>query len=386
MKVCMILLDSFKYDNRTYKECIVLGKNGYEVVVLGIKDSDTPESEEFELFKVRRIKVNSRYLGKNKVTLLIKIMEYFLKSCLQSIRERANFYHCHNAESLLIGYIASRINRSKLIYDSRELFLDKYGYKFIPKFFKYIFYLYERFFIGRVDAVIDVNENRANVLISRYKISKPIVISNFPFYDRYINTNKIRRVLGLNNLQKIVLYSGAIREDRGIKVLIESAKLINKDTVIVFMGDGEVEKFMKLIRELNLENKVFFIPPVTPGEIYEYIVSADIGVCLIENVSLNNYLGTPSKLFDYLICGVPVIAGGFLGAKEWVEKNEVGKVVDPNNPIEIANAINEILNNPSMINKFKENALFLAKNKYNWDIESCKLLSLYKRLENEKYK
>ncbi len=85
--------------------------------------------------------------------------------------------------------------------------------------------------------------------------------------------------------------------------------------------------------------------------------------------------------------GIPVIASNFPLWKEIIEENNCGICIDPMEPEQIANAINQVLGNPAMAKEMGENGQRHVKEKYNWSIEEEKLISLYKSLaENKKLK
>ena len=66
--------------------------------------------------------------------------------------------------------------------------------------------------------------------------------------------------------------------------------------------------------------------------------------------------------------------------KELVEGNNCGIVVDPQNPTEISNAIQYLIDNTEEANKKGKNGRKAVKEIYNWKIEEKKLIKLYKRL------
>jgi glycosyltransferase involved in cell wall biosynthesis len=92
----------------------------------------------------------------------------------------------------------------------------------------------------------------------------------------------------------------------------------------------------------------------------------------------------PTKLFEYMATGLPVIASNFPHWKEILEDNHCGLVVDPLNPKEIARAIEYLLDHPEEASRMGENGRQAVKDKYNWEEEGKKLLDLYERLLTER--
>lgn len=71
--------------------------------------------------------------------------------------------------------------------------------------------------------------------------------------------------------------------------------------------------------------------------------AADVGVVVFRATDRNNYYATPTKLFDYLVSGVPVVASDFPEMRRLVA--EVGGRVtcDPGDPAALGRAIDRLL-------------------------------------------
>ena len=87
----------------------------------------------------------------------------------------------------------------------------------------------------------------------------------------------------------------------------------------------------------------------------------------------------PSKLFDYLSVGLPVVANDVGGWTDIVKENRVGRITS-DDPKEFAQAIIDLLDNPQEIAEYGRRAMRLIRTKYNWDISANILKDQYKRL------
>jgi glycosyltransferase involved in cell wall biosynthesis len=119
---------------------------------------------------------------------------------------------------------------------------------------------------------------------------------------------------------------------------------------------------------------------VPPQELHEYACSADVGVVIYENTSLNNYHAAPNKLYAYLMAGLPMVASDFPGLHEIVVGEGVGAVFDPTSEESIAAAISGLLADAGTLREMGERARELAETRYNWDVESERLLEAYASL------
>ncbi len=94
-----------------------------------------------------------------------------------------------------------------------------------------------------------------------------------------------------------------------------------------------------------------------------------------------NYIDSlPVKMFEYMGAGIPVIASNFPLWKEIVEDNDCGICVDPLDPVQIADAISYIQENPEKAEQMGLRGSRMVREKYNWEIEKKKLVSIYSNL------
>jgi len=84
-----------------------------------------------------------------------------------------------------------------------------------------------------------------------------------------------------------------------------------------------------------------------------------------------------TKIFEYMASGIPVIASNFPLWEEIIAGNKCGICIDPYNIMEIANAINWLIDNPEQAQLMGENGKRAVVEKYNWECESKKLVKSY---------
>ena len=313
----------------------------------------------------------------------LSLIDYYRRSWQAIKDEPADVYHSHDLTTLPIGYIAKRRSGGQLVYDSHELFTEVSG---LGSFERRIFHFLEKRLIHRADGVVTVSESIAQELSNRYGVALPNIIMNCPprlvlKLGYYKST--LRKKLGLNDTVPIILFVGGYSPGRGLHNLILSAHHINEG-IVVFMGWGKLEEELKdLVREEDLGDRVLFARPVPPDDVVREITSASLGVAITQFVCLNNYYGSPNRLFEYVNAGLPVVGSNFPEVKRIVEGYRLGKTFDPEDPRDIAAAINWVLLDKKRYEEMKQNALKAAEI-FNWKNEAKKLLTLYQRLESAK--
>jgi len=96
---------------------------------------------------------------------------------------------------------------------------------------------------------------------------------------------------------------------------------------------------------------------------------------------LDSYVNAqPTKMFEYMSAGLPVIASNFPVYRKIVESADCGLLVDPLNPAAIADAMLWIMRNPSRAAEMGRNGQRAVADKYNWEHEAESLIATYEEL------
>jgi glycosyltransferase involved in cell wall biosynthesis len=382
----MIVQNDFVNDSRIIKEANALGQNGFEVNVLALHNDGLKEVEEFEFFLVKRIKLATRSkLGKNKFSQVFKFWEFKQKCLKEALKFNPDFVHCHDVYTLPIGEkIIAKLGQEKikLIYDSHELWSQASNNLTMPKPLLYVQNSIEKKIIKKCDSIITVSPSIVKYLKKVYNLCEsPILIRNIPFLYKNVEKEKLfHKQFKLDDTKRILIYQGVISKGRGIEKLIEAMKFVDEKIVFVVLGNGSmVENYKNLVKELNLQNRVYFHPAVSPDVLVKYTASADLGVSLIKNICLSYYYSLPNKMFEYIQAEIPVLCSNYPDMEEIVTEYRVGEVTNPDDSNNIADAINKILSDNKMYKEYADSCIS-AKKELNWQCESKKLIKLYQSL------
>ena len=151
--------------------------------------------------------------------------------------------------------------------------------------------------------------------------------------------------------------------------------------VLVFRGYGALDGPLRhRARELGVEDRVFFVPPVEMHDMVDSARGADVGIIPYLPSCLNNRYCTPNKIFEYMMAGMAVATSDLPVMRQIVCGEQVGDVFDPLDPHAIARALDGIVEDPARLQAMKERALEAAARRYNWDREGLKLMEVYRRL------
>lgn len=251
-------------------------------------------------------------------------------------------------QMLVIGWIASRFLRARLVYYPFELYGEQHAAA--SQWIKRL----EMLFLKRgIAALITQNEERAKVYKEeRGACVDPVVVHNYKPYREVKRSGRLRKLLNVSETERIVLYEGMLVHGRWLEELIRSAAYLPPDTKLVFMGNETAwwrENAASLLRLPEVAGKVIVAPYVSQEDLLGYVADADAGVIIYDDKVRNNYYCEPGKLSDYVIAGVPLVVPDFPTIAPVVRHYGIGAVFNSPETEEIARAINSVLSAPKQV-------------------------------------
>ncbi|MCS7232279.1 MAG: glycosyltransferase family 4 protein, partial [Elusimicrobiota bacterium] len=349
--------------------CKTLAKAGYEVYLIA------PHEKEEEVDNVKIVPISP---VKNRIK---RILFQPFRALKLALRVKARVYHIHDPELILVGVFIKFLSHGKVIYDVHEnvkgQIIDKEWIPFgLHKVVLFLYSIIESLCLRFLDFIIIAEDSYKKLYPNNNRV---LSIRNFPILN-YLNEMDNLLTQDCVNKDIDVIYVGGISIIRGIFELLNVANIL-RDLNFVFIGsisDTLLDKITNFVNMFQLVN-VKFLGEVSHRNVYRLICKAKIGVAILHPRA--NYIESlPTKLFEYMSVGLPVVASNFPLWKDIVEGNECGICVDPLNPKEIANAIKYILDHPDEARKMGENGRKAVLEKYNWEKESEKLLLIYSSL------
>ncbi|KPU45363.1 alpha-D-kanosaminyltransferase [Oxobacter pfennigii] len=153
-----------------------------------------------------------------------------------------------------------------------------------------------------------------------------------------------------------VCYAGIHGIAQGLEIIINTAKELKgyKDISFVFIGEGpEKEKLMSMVKEFELDNVQFY--PLQPKKNMPNII-ASMDATIIPLKKLDLFKGAlPSKMFEALSSELPIILSVEGEAEELIKKAKAGICVEPENHMEVKDAVLKLYENPELCKELGEN-------------------------------
>lgn len=404
MKVCMITPDSYMIDRRIILEAKALVNAGHSVTLLGgfeCKAEEEYEDEGVKIFrfvydwndsrlqrllqklpkneKLRRM-VSVFFMRGLQAYLPITAFEHFMVEKLMAVE--ADVIHVHDLPCLKVGaYVAAQKN-IPLVYDAHEIY---YSQDVLPEKTRKKLFRTEKKYIGRCQTVITVNEFIAELMAKRYGIPKPEVIMNCTSVPenlvQFQENNIFQEQYGVGKDTKIVLYQGWISPERNIGALVESVKYFPEHVMLALVGYGEyAEELKQIAAKEQTQDKILFTGEVPNEQILQYTAAADLGVIPYEPIDENHLYCSPNKLFEFVVGELPFICNDLPFLRAVKDKYGVLETAVMKDPSSIAETVKNLLLNQDKWIKLKQNCK-KAKQELNWEVESRKLVSIYRQLE-----
>lgn len=188
----------------------------------------------------------------------------------------------------------------------------------------------------------------------------------------------------INKQQINLLFPSRIVKRKGIEETLYLLKMLPDNYILHLpaMAQMEYQNYnevvLKLIKELNLENRVKYPKEKVIGtQMYDYYKKADI-------VLIPSYFeGFGIVAVEAMNTSTPVITTAVGGLKEIIKDNYNGIVMDINNLEDAKNKIINLVNDDKLRNKLIDNALKTINEKYSKERHMLLIDKIYEELENE---
>ncbi len=321
-------------------------------------------------------RVPSNLVGTSFIFKIIFFFQWYLKALFYTKSSRPKCVNAHSLSVLPLGVIYKLIYKCKLVYDAHEIETETQEVVGLRRYFSKIV---EKTLINFVDNIILTSPGHADWYLANYKRINVQVIENFPYKRRHGDESQdiFREKFSIPDEDLIFIYQGYLSEPRGVKLILESFKVIDVSKHIIFMGFGELKK--EIIQESTRYLNIHFHEAVRPEEVYSYTRCADVGIHMMDDSCINHLYALPNKPLEYMNAGLPAIVSNLPVMGKLINDANSGWLVKPNDEEEFRGII-ATLTRQDIINKSQFTHKWSLKN--NWENQEIKLESIYKSLFN----
>jgi len=225
----------------------------------------------------------------------------------------------------------------------------------------------ELFLYRKAALVVSVTRSFRENLISRgIAAEKIVVVTNGVDVNRFKPQPRDARLVAELGLQgKFVAgYIGTHGLAHCLETLLAAAQRLQKDPRgqdirLIFIGDGaSKEKLVAQAEEMGLEN-VIFVDLVSKEEVVRYWSLLDVAIIHLKKNPLFSTV-IPSKLFESMGMGIPVLHGVAGESAEIVKKEGCGQIFGPENVDELCKGLLVFKVQPELLKSCRRGALAAA--------------------------
>lgn len=380
MKICILTSGHEPTDERIFsKEIMSLKKNGYnDITIIAPYDKEYDEISGIKILGFSPRKSNNI---KDRFNPLIELAKK-AEEC------RADLYHCHEPDALKVGIKMKKKFGSKVIYDAHEYHPEHFAERYPGIKGKCIYnlvYKFEKYYATKADAIFTVNDE----LVQKFT-SWGCSAYYIPNYATICGDIKLKTIEVVEMLKKdlftIGVFVGGMYEARGLIEMILANKILmeNGEKVAFIFAGWADEQYTKKLRDIIEENKlehcVKLIGKIGHDDVINLLSQCDFGI-LNDYADKRNINSLAVKLFEYMQCGLPILASNLPAKKELLNKYNCGVVATRQDPKDIADAILLLCKDKDKMKSMGLNGKKAFLEKYNWTKIEETLIEVYRKLE-----
>ncbi len=338
-RAAVLLFSHYPGDSRPRRAAEALAAQGVNIDLVCLREDDhQPAHETYGNINVRRVRLKRHRGGK-----LSYIAQYaaFLTSCFFYLGRRAfthryDLVHVHNMPDVLVfSAIVPKLLGAKIVLDLHDP---------MPELMQTIFRLpedslsvrilkrLEKWSIRFADLVLTVNLACKKIYSSRScEPGKIKVVINSPDDVVFpLQQADVRHVNGKNGNGSdpfVILYHGSLVHRNGFDLALESLEKVRKTIPSVRLkvcGERTAffEDVMKSAQQRGLDKNVDYLGRCNLTEIVEAIENCDLGI-IPNHRNIFTEINTPTRIFEYLALGKPVIAPKTRGIQDYFSDNDL---------------------------------------------------------------
>lgn len=358
-------------DNRVfYREARALADAGHEVTLIAVHDRDEVKDG-----------IQIRALPKVPRSRRPRLWRALARMAIES---RADIYHIHDPELLLITPYLRRKTGRPTIYDIHEANADFIAVKdYLPRLvrrplaelFRHLEPRLARAESGLIFADEAIAAGFENIDVPK------AVLFNFPGADLIERGRQVQSA----GVQKspVILYLGGLERNRGSALMVNAfaqvaAEIPEARLLIVghFMPPDLEEEIRADVSARNLGHAVTLTGRVPFEQISNYLRQAAVGWVTWQPYAKNEK-NIPTKLFEYMAFGLPIVSSDLPSIRPFVEPEVNGLLAKATDPTAHAAALLRLLREPVAAVAMGQAGQQRVGTRFNWNLMVPKLLQFY---------
>ena len=265
------------------------------------------------------------------------------------------------------AYVVSRMKRIPYVFELRDLWPESIKAVGAMKesFALRMLERLEMFLYRKAARIVSVTESFKQVLMRRgIECTKIEVVTNGVDVSQFKPRPKdpeLTRKLGLEG-KFVAGYIGTHGMAHALETLLQAAdRLRGQNFAFIFLGDGARKQALReMADQMKLDN-VVFIDSVPKADVPKYWSLLDVSIIHLRKTELFTTV-IPSKLFECMGMGIPVLHGVEGESADIVRREQVGIPFEPEGVDQLCEALQSLKSDPARLARFREQCLRAAGN------------------------
>lgn len=257
------------------------------------------------------------------------------------------------------GYILSTLSKSKLVMNVSDIW---------PLTAKELGMINDGFFYRRLESLEKflykksaLCSGQSEEIVEHIKIRNAESVYLFRNGVDFTRFKNIISKADESGIPKFV-YTGLIGVAQGILEIAKNINFKELDSEFHIYGDGAEREALEIFLKNNQDRNIFLHESVGREEIPELLSGYYSAIIpLVKNI----YGAVPSKIYEAMAAGLPILFSGSGEGAKIIEKNRVGLVSAPKDFEALKKNILEIKNSPELRNKMSVKGREIAEEKFN---------------------
>jgi len=386
-RVAVVVFSHYPSDPRPRRAAEVLVQLGMNVEVLCLRqDEHEPQREIYNGVSLRRISLKRRRGG--KFTYVFQYSAFLVISfvilAFRSLSRRYALVHVHNMPDFLVfAALVPKLFGARVVLDLHdpmpELMMTIYGLK--PESFGVrLLQRVEKWSINFADVVLTVNQACKKLFTARgCPPEKVHVVMNSPDEGIFKYLDKRRNSVEHNGARPfVIMYHGSLVERHGLDIGVSALGIIKRavphaELRIYGSSTPFLEQVLNSARRSGLEQSVRYLGPKTLEQIVEAIDECDVGI-IPNRRSIFTEINTPTRIFEYLSRGKPVIAPAAPGIQDYFSDGQL-VFFELGNANDLAHKLEYVCFHPEEVEKTVESGRSVYRD-HRWSAERTKFTNL----------
>jgi glycosyltransferase involved in cell wall biosynthesis len=364
-----ILLLSDPNSAHTFKWVKSLLKKGCEIYLFGVSGYNKELYAGFKNLHIETFGIDDSVIKSGEGNLSKLQYLYSIPRIKKIIRSfKPDIMHAHSASSY--GLLGSLCGFSPYIVSVWGLDV----FTFPKKSALHEFLI--KYILKKADYILSTS----NIMAKETSLytSKDISVTPFGIDMEMFKPEKVKRICPEEDI--VIGIIKTLEKNYGIDCLIRSFKILkdrnhNLPLKLMVVGKGSQEnELKKLAKELNLNGTVVFTGAVEYKDVPRFQNMLDI------SVSLSHFEGFGVSTIEACACEKPVVVANVGGLAEIVNNNESGFIVPPCNPVATAEALEKLVLDKGLRDKFGKRGREIVREKYFWDDNVNLMMDIYDKV------